>query len=279
MKWNAHINLTAVRDPEEVITRHFGESLFAARQLLSTDALQSQTAIDVGSGAGFPGLPLKIWNPELTLTLIEANQKESRVSARGCPSLGSFRRKGRCRPGRKPPEQASLVVLRAVERFEKTLPVAAKLVAPSRPLRPPDRRCADRNRKIHSRRTSDWEDSACAPVVARPKPACRSLPGLLDREMFHVEQSAHDLRHQIVPRGTFAMWKAGPILSQPAPNSANKIHSACPQSGIANGGISELCCEQVWFEKLGSPRKPQWLELSLLPIRRAASVRPRLPSI
>src|SRR4051795_12349591 len=67
LKWNAKLNLTAIRDPEEIVTRHFGESLFAARHLLDSSA--SSSAIDVGSGAGFPGLPLQIWAPGLKLTL------------------------------------------------------------------------------------------------------------------------------------------------------------------------------------------------------------------
>src|SRR4051794_7749260 len=56
LKWNSKLNLTAIRDPQEIITRHFGESLFAARQLFPA-ADSHESVIDVGSGAGFPGLP------------------------------------------------------------------------------------------------------------------------------------------------------------------------------------------------------------------------------
>ena len=76
LKWNAKLNLTAIRDPEEAIARHFGESLFAARQLFPTGPSRD-TAIDIGSGAGFPGLPLKLWNSSLELTLIESNQRKA----------------------------------------------------------------------------------------------------------------------------------------------------------------------------------------------------------
>ena len=62
MKWNARMNLTAVRDPEQIVTRHFGESLFAARHLFP-DAVAVSTLADVGSGAGFPGLPIAIARP------------------------------------------------------------------------------------------------------------------------------------------------------------------------------------------------------------------------
>src|ERR1700680_208588 len=73
LRWNARINLTAIRDPEEIVSRHFGESLFAARHLFpafSPMALPSSavnpfggagTLADLGSGAGFPGLPIKLW--------------------------------------------------------------------------------------------------------------------------------------------------------------------------------------------------------------------------
>src|SRR5438270_8397189 len=76
LKWNSKLNLTAIRDPEEIVTRHFGESLFAARQFFpACDSHDS--VIDVGSGAGFPGLPLKLWSSSLNLTLIESNQRKA----------------------------------------------------------------------------------------------------------------------------------------------------------------------------------------------------------
>src|SRR5215472_14781283 len=75
LQWNARINLTAIRDPEEIITRHFGESLLAARLLFTSHSRES--AVDIGSGAGFPGLPLKVWSSNLELTLVESNQKKA----------------------------------------------------------------------------------------------------------------------------------------------------------------------------------------------------------
>src|SRR6266851_3787490 len=128
LKWNAHMNLTAVWNPDEVITRHFGESLFAARRLFPDPARQ-QTAIDVGSGAGFPGIPLKIWEPTLVLTLIEANQRKAVflrevVRALGLSKVSVFSDRADMLS-----DQVDLVILRAVERFEKVLSVAIKLVA------------------------------------------------------------------------------------------------------------------------------------------------------
>ena len=129
-KWNAHINLTAVRDTEEIVTRHFGESLFAARQLLSVSET-NQTAIDVGSGAGFPGLPLKIWNSDLALTLIEAHGKKAVFLREVVRALAFSKVTVFAGRAEDISEKSSLVTLRAVERFERILPIAAKLVAPA----------------------------------------------------------------------------------------------------------------------------------------------------
>ena len=66
MRWNKKVNLTAIVDSEECITRHFGESLSVSRWVRLSGGL-----LDIGSGAGFPGLSLKIVFPELAVTLLE----------------------------------------------------------------------------------------------------------------------------------------------------------------------------------------------------------------
>ncbi len=80
-RWNARINLTAIRNPEEIVTRHFGESLFLAGHVFPSPGQILSTAptrvVDIGSGAGFPALPLKIWAPSIDLTLIESNHKKA----------------------------------------------------------------------------------------------------------------------------------------------------------------------------------------------------------
>src|SRR5690348_3738535 len=73
MKWNAKISLTAIRDPQEVVRRHFGESLFAGNQFHPEPSMQ---LADLGSGAGFPGLPIAVLHPEIKVTLIESQQKK-----------------------------------------------------------------------------------------------------------------------------------------------------------------------------------------------------------
>ncbi len=72
LKWNARTNLTAIRDPEEIVRRHFGESLFTAAHLPACGSL-----LDLGSGAGFPGLPIQLALPHLRVTLAESQHKKA----------------------------------------------------------------------------------------------------------------------------------------------------------------------------------------------------------
>ena len=227
LRWNARINLTAIRNPEEIVTRHFGESFFLARHLfpdveqhqpeshpesgpISPTALKhrssatqqttsqqtiadhsrlvsrsSKRVIDIGSGAGFPALPLKIWAPHIQLTLIESNHKKAAFLREVVRSLtltninviaeraehvltrlrsdanttsptgagllrpapsGSARFPSPPDPGpsdsthsasrvRRPTsatsvELADIVTFRAVEKFDKILPLAIRLLAP-----------------------------------------------------------------------------------------------------------------------------------------------------
>jgi 16S rRNA (guanine527-N7)-methyltransferase len=73
LRWNEKVNLTAIRDPIEVLYRHFCESMFGAVVM----PLEQCRLADVGSGAGFPGVPMKIIRPALDLVLIESNIKKA----------------------------------------------------------------------------------------------------------------------------------------------------------------------------------------------------------
>jgi len=129
LKWNARVNLTAVRDAEEIVTRHFGESFFAAKVLGAQGSAHS--VIDLGSGAGFPGIPMAMLMPEAQVALIESNQKKSTflkevAFALGLKNVSVFAGRGESYPGK-----ASLVTMRAVERFDKVLPTAVGLLEPA----------------------------------------------------------------------------------------------------------------------------------------------------
>src|ERR1700722_611550 len=82
LRWNRKIALTTVTDPAEVVNFHFGESLFAA----SRYNLENSRLADVGTGGGFPGLPLALAIPTLSVTLLESNLKK-------CASLAEILRK------------------------------------------------------------------------------------------------------------------------------------------------------------------------------------------
>jgi 16S rRNA (guanine527-N7)-methyltransferase len=72
--WNERVNLTSVTDPEEVLVKHFLDSL-SCLQVLDTLAPDAQ-CIDIGAGAGFPGLPLKMARPSIRMTLLESVGKK-----------------------------------------------------------------------------------------------------------------------------------------------------------------------------------------------------------
>ena len=168
LRWNARISLTAIRDPEEIVTRHFGESLFAARHLFplypasssvppvpsvikdfDVDSANDQRlplarpepsegtndpirVADLGSGAGFPGIPTKLWAPNIALTLIESHQKKATFLREVIRSLTLTNIDiQNTRAETLPPKTFDLVTLRAVERFANILPTAAALLSPS----------------------------------------------------------------------------------------------------------------------------------------------------
>jgi 16S rRNA (guanine527-N7)-methyltransferase len=71
--WNRTLNLTAIRDLPEAIERHYGESIFLAARLPAGPL----SIVDVGSGAGFPGLPVAVYRPDCRITLIESHQRKA----------------------------------------------------------------------------------------------------------------------------------------------------------------------------------------------------------
>ena len=82
--WNEKLNLTAIRDPLEILHRHFCESMYAAVSV----PINSGRLADIGSGPGFPGIPLKILRPNLQLFLVESNIKKGTFLAEVARELG-----------------------------------------------------------------------------------------------------------------------------------------------------------------------------------------------
>jgi 16S rRNA (guanine(527)-N(7))-methyltransferase RsmG len=205
LRWNARTNLTAIRTPEDIVTRHFGESLFAAQVLFpsargaqssapapqashikafvpaieptqirdtstpapqypgpggtfdNSPALQRRDPptqekrpvgtpetppqlianakhldlLDLGSGPGFPGLPIHLVTPHLHTTLLESQQKKVAFLREVIRALTLTNINVSPARAEDFPNTASTVTLRAVERFDHILPTAARLVAPA----------------------------------------------------------------------------------------------------------------------------------------------------
>lgn len=125
LKWNQKTNLTAVRDPEQLIQRQAGESLFAG-QLLRGD----ETLLDFGSGAGFPGIPLKLLFPGLKVTLAESQGKKASFLREAVRTLGLDAEVWSGRVEALPASRLyDVVAMRAVDHTEAMLPLAAARVA------------------------------------------------------------------------------------------------------------------------------------------------------
>lgn len=71
-RWNRHMNLTSIRAPQQIVERHFGEALHLAKVMG-----EAKNLVDVGSGAGFPGLPFAVARPDVEVTLVESASKKA----------------------------------------------------------------------------------------------------------------------------------------------------------------------------------------------------------
>ena len=87
LKWNARTNLTAIREPEEMVQRHFGESLFAGVAIGERIGTEI-SLLDFGSGAGFPGLPIQLLHPGMKVTLAESQGKKASFLREAVRTLG-----------------------------------------------------------------------------------------------------------------------------------------------------------------------------------------------
>jgi 16S rRNA (guanine527-N7)-methyltransferase len=123
LRWNAQLNLTAIREPEQIIQRHFVECAFAAQHVPRDVA----TLLDYGSGAGLPGIPIAICRPEIRVTLAESQGKKASFLREAARTLGVsievYDRRVETMPVER---QFDAVTIRAVEKMELALPVAIR---------------------------------------------------------------------------------------------------------------------------------------------------------
>lgn len=125
-KWNARTNLTAIRDEEGILSRHFLESILTAHHLTENVS----NLLDFGSGAGFPGLPIAILRPEIAVTLAESQHKKAAflreaVRTLNLPSVTVHAARAETLPA-----TFDCITLRAVDNMAQAIPAAARLLAP-----------------------------------------------------------------------------------------------------------------------------------------------------
>lgn len=122
-RWNARMNLTSIRTAQDIVRRHFVESIACAQTLPSP----IQTLLDFGSGAGFPGIPIAICRPEIAVTLAESQGKKAAFLQEAIRTLGLSSHVWTER-GEKLGQVFDCVVLRAVDRMDAAIASATGLV-------------------------------------------------------------------------------------------------------------------------------------------------------
>lgn len=125
LRWNARLNLTAIRDPEQIIRRHFAECAFTAQHLPG----DIESLLDYGSGAGLPGVAIAICRPEIRVTLAEAHGKKAAFLREVVRTIGTKTEVYDGRVETMPPGRPfHAVSMRAVEKMESAVPIALRLV-------------------------------------------------------------------------------------------------------------------------------------------------------
>jgi 16S rRNA (guanine527-N7)-methyltransferase len=124
VRWNQRLSLTAVRDPDQIIQRHFVECAFVAGRLPQDIG----NLLDYGSGAGLPGIPIAICRPEISVTLAEAHGKKASFLREAMRVLSL---EGEVYDGRveaMPERRFDAVAMRAVEKMDLAIPLALQRV-------------------------------------------------------------------------------------------------------------------------------------------------------
>ena len=120
LKWNARLNLTAIREPAEIVRRHFLECIQCAQALP-----EAATLLDFGSGAGFPGIPIALVRREIRVTLGESQAKKAAFLREAVRSLGLNASVFDGRIETMPPAQKfEVVTLRAVDKMAEACTLA-----------------------------------------------------------------------------------------------------------------------------------------------------------
>ena len=125
VRWNERMNLTAIRDQEGILSRHFVESIACARVL----PVGVKTALDFGSGAGFPGIPIALCRPEIAVTLAESQGKKAAFLREAVRVVG-FEAVVHAGRAEELPAAFECIVLRAVDRMQDAVRRGLKLVSP-----------------------------------------------------------------------------------------------------------------------------------------------------
>ena len=125
-KWNAKTNLTAIRDEEGILSRHFLESILCAANLPPG----LQTLLDFGSGAGFPGIPIALMRPEIEVTLAESQNKKAAFLREAVRTLHLTTKVHSAR-AEELKQKFDCVTLRAVDNMAAAIPAAIQLIAPN----------------------------------------------------------------------------------------------------------------------------------------------------
>jgi 16S rRNA (guanine527-N7)-methyltransferase len=128
LRWNRSVSLTSITDPIDIVGRHFGESMYSSRLL----PVENCRLADVGTGAGFPGLALKIANPSIHLILIESNKKKCVFLSEVIRTLGFTGveiRADRFEQIRQEEILANIITCRAVGEFKQLIRWSANALA------------------------------------------------------------------------------------------------------------------------------------------------------
>jgi 16S rRNA (guanine527-N7)-methyltransferase len=126
LKWNLKTNLTAITDPFEVAVKHFIDSLAPARMIPS-----GSSVLDIGSGGGFPGIPLKVALPSISVSLVDSSRKKVSFLRHVIRNLGlcgidAFHERAEDLTGKK--ERFDVVVCRAFSSIDKFISLAFPLL-------------------------------------------------------------------------------------------------------------------------------------------------------